>query len=241
VRGWGCAATKSKGRRRWARALLAERAARWRGRALATDAHAMGSSVDGMVCVGLAESSVLGVGMGVFMLRGVMLTSGTVELDGPVLKVDGLLGTLWDIECEHAVLVAAFVSVDGEVGVLDELGVDKLVDGNAPGVFVDTDKLVVALGHIAMPSMMQDSSGFGHASEGSAGDNAVVDIDDVDDSSTVRVTVTTTVSTLPADITSVVTSSCMEALMLGTSPKRAKVKQGVYIVELSLVCGEGRR
>jgi hypothetical protein len=224
VRGWGCAATKIEEKRnavlRRGVALLAERFA---GGAVGMGAHAMGSRADGMMCVWSAESSVLVMRIGVFMLRGVMLLSGTVEVDGPVgggiVKVDGSLILMHDIKCK-------------QFGIVD---VDNVVDSNASRVPVDTAKLIVVLGHIAMPSMMQGSSGDGHASEESVGDNASVD---GDDSSTVCVTVTTTVLIVWAAVASVMASLCGEAMMLGSSVSRAKVKQqGVCIVELNLGFG----
>jgi hypothetical protein len=176
----------------------------------------MGSSVVGTVCVRSADSSVFRVGIGVFMLSGVMLFPGTDEVDSSVdvhvVKVDGWL----------------------EIGVSGRVDVDNVVDSNVSGGLVDAVKHVVGLGHIAMPSMMQGSSGDGHTSEEFVGDEASVD---ADDSSIVCVTIITTDLIPSAAVASMVASSCGKAMMLGSSASRAKVKQGMYIVELNLVRG----
>jgi hypothetical protein len=76
-------------------------------------------------------------------------------LEGSVADVDG-------VECAGVVLVVVFFKLGGAKKV-------ALEEDDAFGLAVERIRLVVLLGHIAMPSMMHGSSGEGYLSVRSVG------------------------------------------------------------------------
>jgi hypothetical protein len=178
------------------------------------------------------KSSVLVVGMGVLMLRaeltvGWLYRGGDDALDTDVMKVEGLLGMMWDMECGHGVLVGP-----------GRVDVDSVVDANGSRLKAGTVDFVVLLSQIAIPSMMQGPFEVGQVSEGSVGSKKYID---VDGSSTVCVMVVAMVLVFSVAAASVVASSGGEAMVLVSSASRAKVKQREYIVELNLIYRESEK
>jgi hypothetical protein len=196
-------------------------------------AQATGSKLNGLMVLGLegARALVVGVGVGVFMLRRETVCSVhgcRSEGRSDVVKEDGL-GV-------HAGLVTLRVS---EGTVLGEIDSANKEDENGSKVKTGTVGFVVLfvvlLGHIAMPSMIQATVEVGHVSDASTEGKGYTEV------LSVCVVVMTTVLVFSAAVAPRLVVSCGEAAALVSSAKRPKGRQCMCIVDLTWLWSRMRR